>query len=670
MRLFGNLKTFLAARSGVATMMMAALAVPSLAVSQDIVLAGSSSGTRYGRWAVVTDTGASIGSAIRNADAGAAKITTALASPYDYFELSFDASAGKPYRLWIRGRAQNDYWGNDSVFVQFSNSVNSSGSAIYRIGTTSAAEVNLEECSGCGLSGWKWQDNGWGSGVLGPVIYFASSGTQRLRVQTREDGLTIDQIVLSPSTYLNQAPSSIIGSSTTTGSTSGTTSTGATSATNVILAGASAPTRYGGWTVVSDSSAAGGAAIRHPNAGAAKITTALASPTHYFELTFNAVAGAPYRLWIHGRADYDDWANDSVFVQFSNSVNSSGSAVYRIGTTSAASVNLEDCSGCGLSGWKWQDNGWGGPGVLGPTIYFASTGQVRMRVQTREDGLSIDQIILSPTTYLSTAPPATSSTAPTATVAPAPAPAPAPTTTTAPTGSTLKVMTWNTQHGTNLDSIAQWIASSGANVVGLNEVEKYNYSWGYTDQPARYVARLQSLTGKTWYSHFAQRDGGSTGQGNLILSTFPFEDKQSYVLSYSRSVSRAQILVNGIRVNLFGTHLDSDYADRRAQQMKELKYWASNFSQQWISMGDFNAWPGAWEIATMTSSFYDAWARAVSMGIAVAYAGNEAGNTRNSRIDYVFYSHSASRLYLKETRVLNTGTVSDHRPVIATFEVR
>jgi endonuclease/exonuclease/phosphatase family metal-dependent hydrolase len=231
-------------------------------------------------------------------------------------------------------------------------------------------------------------------------------------------------------------------------------------------------------------------------------------------------------------------------------------------------------------------------------------------------------------------------------------------------------MTWNTQHGTNLDSIAQWIASSGANVVGLNEVEKYNYSWGYTDQPARYVARLQSLTGKTWYSHFAQRDGGSTGQGNLILSTFPFEDKQSYVLSYSRSVSRAQILVNGIRVNLFGTHLDSDYADRRAQQMKELKYWASNFSQQWISMGDFNAWPGAWEIATMTSSFYDAWARAVSMGIAVAYAGNEAGNTRNSRIDYVFYSHSASRLYLKETRVLNTGTVSDHRPVIATFEVR
>src|SRR5688572_10785530 len=191
MRLFGDLKTYLAARSGMVTLVMAALAVPSIAASQDIVLSGASSGTRYGRWAIVNDSGASVGAAIRNADAGASKISTALASPSDYFELTFDASAGKAYRLWIRGRAQNDSWGNDSVFVQFSNSVNSSGSAVYRIGTTSAADVNLEDCSGCGLSGWKWQDNGWGSGVLGPVIYFGSSGTQRLRVQTREDGLTI-----------------------------------------------------------------------------------------------------------------------------------------------------------------------------------------------------------------------------------------------------------------------------------------------------------------------------------------------------------------------------------------------------------------------------------------------------------------------------------------------
>jgi endonuclease/exonuclease/phosphatase (EEP) superfamily protein YafD len=67
----------------------------------------------------------------------------------------------------------------------------------------------------------------------------------------------------------------------------------------------------------------------------------------------------------------------------------------------------------------------------------------------------------------------------------------------------------------------------------------------------------------------------------------------------------------------------------------------------------------------MTSSFHDAWARSVSSGTAYAYAG----------IDYVFYSHAATRLSLRETRVIDTRNSSgvmpsDHRPVMATFDVR
>src|SRR5688500_20307354 len=93
-------------------------------------------------------------------------ISTAKATPSDYVELSFYASAGKPYRLWMRGKSTNNSAYNDSVFVQFSGSVNSSGSAVYRIGTTSATEYNLEECSGCTILNWGWQDNGWGIGVI------------------------------------------------------------------------------------------------------------------------------------------------------------------------------------------------------------------------------------------------------------------------------------------------------------------------------------------------------------------------------------------------------------------------------------------------------------------------------------------------------------------------
>ncbi|MBI3652029.1 MAG: hypothetical protein HY231_13495 [Acidobacteria bacterium] len=81
--------------------------------------------------------------------------------------------------------------------------------------------VNLEDCAGCGLSGWGWQDNGWGVGVLGPVIYFQTSGTQSLRVQAREDGFSIDQIVLSPQTYLNSAPGAAKNDATILASTVG-----------------------------------------------------------------------------------------------------------------------------------------------------------------------------------------------------------------------------------------------------------------------------------------------------------------------------------------------------------------------------------------------------------------------------------------------------------------
>jgi endonuclease/exonuclease/phosphatase family metal-dependent hydrolase len=243
----------------------------------------------------------------------------------------------------------------------------------------------------------------------------------------------------------------------------------------------------------------------------------------------------------------------------------------------------------------------------------------------------------------------------------------------------LKVLDWNTHHGVgtdgvyNLQRFVTWIVRSGAHVVSLNEVEKNN-SWGNEDQPARYAALLRSATGKTWYYKFAQRDGGSNGQGNLILSTIPFEATGETTLSYSRSVARVQIVVNGVRVNIFSTHLDADSASRRATQMDELNDWVSGYSQQHIMAGDFNAWPGASEIGNMTAVAYDAWAVAKNNGTAVAYDGNSAGNTRNSRIDYIWYSKRATQLVLKGAQVFDTRDAngvmpSDHRPVMATFQV-
>jgi len=743
----------------------------------EVVLRAAATTVKAGAWSVFADAGASGGNALWLPDAGVPKIATASATPRDFFELTFQAKAGVPYRLWFRSKAQGDSWSNDSAFVQFSGSVTSTGTAAFRIGSTSATVVSLEDCSGCGVSGWGWSDNGYASD--GQTIYFAADGLQTLRVQGREDGLVVDEIVLSPQKYLFSAPGAtkqdttilpvsdgatappppapstitlvrgpylqqpsdrsmtvvwatresgtgevryatptgtltagatarlvpnsvtglgydyyqyeaaitglaaastyayrpyvnnmaaapqasfrtapavgsgaisfiafgdsgtgstaqrqlaaqmgnetpdvalhvgdiVYGSADTTGQASYATyqswffgvypwlsripfaptegnhdsgpnnqdgrayldlfslppngaiperyysfdsgpvhfivldteyafqdatrrmeqltwiesdlaatrqpwkiavyhrsaySTGAEhgsdlavraafgplferygvdlalsghdhdyertkpmreststsdhfvtyvvtggggaalytvgtssftafstsrneyvrgrvdtctltlegvgtdgvvfdrtslshcapQASDVVLRAGSA-TRAGAWIAQADSTAAGGSFVIHPDAGAPKLSTAFASPANYVEMSFNAVAGVPYRLWLRSRAQNDYWGNDSAFVQFSGSADANGTPIWRIGTTDATVVSLEDCNGCGEQGWGWQDNGYG---TLGPLVYFSTTGPQRIRIQTREDGMGIDQIVLSPGRYLSTPP--------------------------------------------------------------------------------------------------------------------------------------------------------------------------------------------------------------------------------------------------------------------------
>ncbi|MDQ3346833.1 MAG: phospholipase D-like domain-containing protein [Acidobacteriota bacterium] len=376
--------------------------------SGDVNLYAANTSRIQGRWSRVADSTAAGGFRLSNANAGAAKITQASAEPADYFEMTFNAVAGIPYHLWVRGKAVSNNYNNDSVYVQFSTSTLQGGAPTWRIGSTSAAAVTIEDCSSCGLADWGWNDNSYGG--LGVPVYFSDTGPVTVRVQVREDGLSIDQILLSPDKFLSISPGAVkfdvkiypeasggVGLPTEPPPPSATEVD-----TRVIHAGVDS-TRIGAWTTVADNTAAGGQALMLPNTGRAKVSTALAEPADYAELTVQVEPGRAYRLWLRGKATSNSYGNDSVFVQFSGAVDENGTPIYRIGATEAAVVNLEDCSGCGLSGWGWQDNGWG-TNVLGPRIYFGAAGTQTIRIQNREDGLRIDQVILSPDTYLNTPP--------------------------------------------------------------------------------------------------------------------------------------------------------------------------------------------------------------------------------------------------------------------------
>ena len=353
-----------------------------------------------GNWQIEADPFAAMGRKLRNPNDGAPKVSAPAAMPADYVEFQFYAQAGVNYRLWLRGRADNDNWANDSVFVQFSDSVDSGGAAAWRIGSANGTAVNLEDCSGCGIKGWGWQDNGYGAGVLGTPVRFAGTGTHTLRVQRREDGFAFDQIVLSSSRYFTSAPGPLKSASTVLARSNGQP---APSGIPEIVLHMTAAETHGAWVREPRADAAHGIVVRHPDAGGPKVSTMPVPAVNYFELSFEADAGRPYHLWVRGIADRDYWGNDSVHVQFSDSLDASGAARWRIGSNTSTEVNLEDCSGCGLRGWGWQDNGWG-VGISGPPIYFASSGRHVIRVTTREDGFNIDQIVLSSGRYLTSSP--------------------------------------------------------------------------------------------------------------------------------------------------------------------------------------------------------------------------------------------------------------------------
>jgi hypothetical protein len=157
----------------------------------------------------------------------------------------------------------------------------------------------------------------------------------------------------------------------------------------VLYPGVDGARLHGAWRLQSDPKAAGGMEVIHPNAYAAKITAALAAPVHYFDLTFTADAGVDYHFYLRGKAQGNDPYNDSVFVQFSNTR-------WPPGTTTAQMVNLETCSGAGLSEWGWRDQQWCTTAAAS-AVRFAQGGPQTLRVQTREDGLAIDQLVLSAT---------------------------------------------------------------------------------------------------------------------------------------------------------------------------------------------------------------------------------------------------------------------------------
>jgi PKD repeat protein len=543
------------------------------------------------------------------------------------------------------------------VFAQFSGSVDYAGNPNYRIGTADGLAINLEDCFGCGLQGFGWQDTGWGSGVFGPVIYFQTTGTQTLRIQNREDGLAIDQIVLSPATYLNSSPGLLFNDSRILPSTLRTSNR-----PPVVSISATPTTGTSPITVnfTSNASDSDGYIASYLWSFGDTSTSSLPNPTKIYATgTYTATLTVTDNVGATASASVvitvnPPVANQPPQVSVSASPLSGTSPLF----VSFGSSAYDPDGTVTNYYWTFGDGGTS-TGAL-PTHTYQSAGSYTARLTVTDNaGASASATV----TITVTAPPTSI--------------------------TQLKVLSWNTAFGEGTDAIrnnnrtATYIAGVNPDLVALCEVPPENI--------APIVNALSQQTGRTWYYHFVPKYPDCP-EGNLILSKFPFSNVGSLYLSYSRSVARVTVNVGGRNINFFATHLDNESSTARYAEVGELINWAANFAGPQIIAGDFNAGPDLSEISRMVSSYYDSWNEAMNAGTAVAYPDNPVAwmtRTRRGRIDYVFYSRNQSTLVLKSSNipdsrdlnntnvVIRLGTLddrgvrpSDHNQMISTFEVR
>jgi subtilisin family serine protease len=158
--------------------------------------------------------------------------------------------------------------------------------------------------------------------------------------------------------------------------------------------------RHGNWNLAAEPGAADGQALVTPDRGWSSTGEPLAQPTDYVDVRFAAQSGVPYRVWLRLKAGGDSKWNDSLWLQFSDAM-VNGSSAYALNSTSAIAVNLENCSGCGTAGWGWQD---GAYWLAHTPVSFTTSGTHTIRIQVREDGVAFDQIVISPSTWMSAPP--------------------------------------------------------------------------------------------------------------------------------------------------------------------------------------------------------------------------------------------------------------------------
>jgi len=175
--------------------------------------------------------------------------------------------------------------------------------------------------------------------------------------------------------------------------------------------------------------------------------------------------------------------------------------------------------------------------------------------------------------------------------------------------SSLRVMSFNIRNArsmdgeVNLQNIASEIQRSGADIIGLQEIDRFLLRSNTSDQPAELAKLLQMhvcyspsedrnhTSNTSAYIRESDAKTGMNGQyGIAILSRFPIIAHQFQYLpgdKERRSLLRAEIEVDGERLTFFNTHLGLTEEEKNLQVDALVKTIKST-SGAIVLLGDFN----------------------------------------------------------------------------------
>ncbi|MGJ9404790.1 endonuclease/exonuclease/phosphatase family protein [Nesterenkonia aurantiaca] len=251
------------------------------------------------------------------------------------------------------------------------------------------------------------------------------------------------------------------------------------------------------------------------------------------------------------------------------------------------------------------------------------------------------------------------------------------------------VMSFNIHYGADgenlfdLDRTASVIEDSGAEIIGLQEVDNH---WGarsdFIDEAEWLADRLDMhvVYGANLDEPPLPGDVDNRQYGNAILSEYPIISSENHLLTNieyeerpteQRGLLEAVVNVRGNHIAFHSTHLDFQREEQRALQVQEIIDITGTSKRPTVIVGDLNATPDAPELQPLFSVFTDTFA---ALGQNDDYTfgpdleglpGSGSVENPSLRIDYIL---TARGVTATSANVIQT-TASDHLPIVAELSI-